>query len=834
MRIKTIQLSWFRGAADPVSLEPDCKSMVVYGENGSGKSSFVDAVEYILNNGRITHLAHEYSGKHQEKAVHNTHKPQGQTTELRIRFKDGSELKTEIAQNGISTSSGAEAIAMNTWNYRRTVLRQDEVATFVHDTKGDKYSALLPLLGLDQMTFAAENLKQLVKSIEQHSTIKETKAILKVVETKRKATFDTASDGQILKKIEELHTQYCPDKAKTTDALSRCKELEVAIECQSAQFSSYYARYLVLQGISKLELKDHVKAVRSANSKLAGTVESLIVEKLEVLQSTGAFVNKLKEEKEVKCPACGRSIPVDALQTHVMAERERLQEIIGIYDTRKAAIATLCDTVKSLKSFISRSEVKSWRDELAKGPLANNFAYLDAINVESLRASCDEENLVMLEGMLLPLIDAAALASKNAPPEVQKLSADKQTVDVGKTIIEAMEQATYVVRVEALTSFINSLEQSLREKIRIHTETVIKEISVDIQRMWGILHPGNAIEEVRLYLPPDADKAIDIAIKFHGVEQPSPRLTLSEGYRNSLGLSIFLSMAKRESDKDRPLFLDDVIVSLDRNHRGMIVDLLEKEFAERQVIILTHDREWYTELRQQLDGKNWIFKTLLPYETPNIGIRWSHKTTTFDDARAHLKERPDSAGNDARKIMDVELALIAERLQINVPYLRAEKNDQRMAHDFLERLVGNGKKCFQKKVEDDYEDTVGESKIVGPAPHRTPELVRGSPTEKRKPPQQVGDSPTGASSPTVSYEIYSEAIEAFDQADRLIVSWANRASHTFDLVQPEATKLIDTCEKALEFFKCSSCGKSVWLADAKGSEWVQCQCGEIRWRYGKG
>jgi len=787
MRIKAIQLSWFRGAADPVSLEPDCKSMVVYGENGSGKSSFVDAVEYILNNGRITHLAHEYSGKHQEKAVHNTHKPQGRTTELMIKFQDGSELKTEIAQNGISTNSGAELIAMNTWNYRRTVLRQDEVATFVHDTKGDKYSALLPLLGLDQMAIAAENLRQLVKSIEQNSTIKETKAILKFVETKRKAAFNTASDDQILEKIEELHTQYCPDKAKTTDALSCCKEIEVAIQSQSAQFSSDYERYLVLQGISKLELKDHVKAVRSANSKLAGTVESLIVEKLEVLQSTGAFVNMLKEEKEVKCPACGRSIPVDALQAHVKAERERLQEIIDIYDTRKAAIATLCDTVKSLKSSISRSEVevKSWRDELAKGPLANNFAYLDAINVESLRASCDEENLVMLEGMLLPLIDAATLASKNAPPDVQKLSADKQTVDVGKTIIEAMEQAANVVRVEALTSFINSLEQSIREKIRIHTETVIKEISVDIQRMWGILHPGNAIEEVRLYLPPDADKAIDIGMKFHGVEQPSPRLTLSEGYRNSLGLSIFLSMAKRESDKDRPLFLDDVVISLDRNHRGMIVDLLETEFAERQVIIFTHDREWYTELRQQLDGKNWIFKTLLPYETPDIGIRWSHKTTTFDDARAHLKERPDSAGNDSRKIMDVELALIAERLHINLPYLRAEKNDRRMAHDFLERVVGNGKKCFQKKVEDDY-------------------------------------------------EIYSEAIEAFDQADGLIVSWANRASHSFDIVQPEAAKLIDVCEKALEFFKCLSCGKSVWFADAEGSEWVQCQCGEIRWRYGKG
>jgi len=193
--------------------------------------------------------------------------------------------------------------------------------------------------------------------------------------------------------------------------------------------------------------------------------------------------------------------------------------------------------------------------------------------------------------------------------------------------------------------------------------------------MWATLHPGEAIEGVRLCLPKDADKAIDIGLKFHGIEQDSPRLTLSEGYRNSLGLSIFLAMAKQEAGNDRPLFLDDLVVSLDRNHRGMIVELLEKEFSGRQVLILTHDREWYTELRQQLDGKNWGVKALLPYETPTIGIRWSHVTTTFGDARAHLKDRPDSAGNDARKIMDVELALIAEHLQIKLPYLRAEIKD---------------------------------------------------------------------------------------------------------------------------------------------------------------
>ncbi len=62
MRIELIEIAWFRGAADAIELDTKSKSVVVYGENATGKSCFVDAVEYLLNRGRIEHLAHEYSG----------------------------------------------------------------------------------------------------------------------------------------------------------------------------------------------------------------------------------------------------------------------------------------------------------------------------------------------------------------------------------------------------------------------------------------------------------------------------------------------------------------------------------------------------------------------------------------------------------------------------------------------------------------------------------------------------------------------------------------------------------------------------------------------------
>ena len=114
---------------------------------------------------------------------------------------------------------------------------------------------------------------------------------------------------------------------------------------------------------------------------------------------------------------------------------------------------------------------------------------------------------------------------------------------------------------QTLISCLNSLEHEVREEIRQQSEKVIDSISEDLASMWATLHPGERIDNVRLSVPEDADKAIDVVLRFYGLDQDSPRLTLSEGYRNSLGLCIFLAMAKQVADKEQPLFLDDVVVS---------------------------------------------------------------------------------------------------------------------------------------------------------------------------------------------------------------------------------------------------------------------------------
>jgi hypothetical protein len=129
---------------------------------------------FLLNGGRIGHLAHEYSGKHLKNAIHNTHKPKGARTELSIKLCDDSGITMEIKEDETTNASGSIGV----WDYRRTVLRQDEVAAFIHETKGGKYSALLPLFGLHPMEIAAENLRQLAKKVASLCQLEQSKATL--------------------------------------------------------------------------------------------------------------------------------------------------------------------------------------------------------------------------------------------------------------------------------------------------------------------------------------------------------------------------------------------------------------------------------------------------------------------------------------------------------------------------------------------------------------------------------------------------------------------------------------------------------------------------------
>lgn len=785
MRIDRVELSWFRGAGESGMLDTGSKSVVVYGDNGSGKSTFVDGVEYIARNGRVCHLQHEYSGSYQEKGVRNTSTPSEENSRSAIHFDDGSSIGADIKPDGSFTISSDPAdlkVAIQNWNVESHILRQDEVSRFIHYTKGQKYSALLPLLGLSNLEQAAENLRQLRLNVIEQSGVEAKRILHQQLTGATKERLLSLKEEDVLKTLKEQTKKYAIEQpAEEIKPLT--EQLAAEIENRINSLEPKQNRHIIVKQILEEKLLTKLENMISADEKAEEKVDALLDLRISVLEPMEKFVGIIEDpEKEIQCPSCGQMVVGSELIEHVTKELELLREVRAARDEAKAKRKELADSLGSVTKKTAEPNFKSWLELPEQEEPSALIAQLTKIQIAEPDVRWKTEDIVALRDVLPKLIALLEKEAERAPPSTKELIDDRDFVQICSTVPKIHELEDEIKRVQTLIEALEKSEKSVRDEIRNRAEHIVREISVDIRRLWSKIHPGEPIEDMKLYVHGEVDKAIDISLKFFGTDQLSPRLTLSEGYRNSLGLCIFLALALFGGGDD-PIILDDIVSSLDREHRGMLTEVILEDLVGRQVLLFTHDREWYSELHYRLPAAEWKFLVLRPWESPEIGLQWSESVHTFDDARDLLPNHPEACGNRIRAIMDTHLSIAAEKLRIHMQYLRGIRNDYRTCVDFLNRIIGEAPERLRKKVDN-----------------------RWLP--------------------------YDDPISDWKTTRDLLIAWADRASHKGTLTPGEAEKLIDSCERALNHFRCRSCGGYIWIADQSGRKRLQCSCGELQWRYG--
>lgn len=497
-----------------------------------------------------------------------------------------------------------------------------------------------------------------------------------------------------------------------------------------------------------------------------------------VLRSANVFGSKLETGATAPCPACGREISADDFIAHVAAESTRLETALEAFEERRLASNVLADGLST--TWAALGQLADWLAEPAQEGISGSATSLLSVDLDRLRKGLTPPEIEELRQHVLNVAAHVEDASKAVPLSVADLVKDQKCMAAAASDRAIRSHTATIKSFDELLGFLGETETQVRNEIKAQTESVITDISTDMQRMWSVLHAGEPIDEVHLYQTEDAEKAIDIALRFHGKDQPSPRLTLSEGHRNSLGLCVFFALAKK-AGQNHPLVLDDVVTSFDREHRSFVADLLKQEFADTQVIVFTHDLEWYVELRRVLPRNQWNCKVLLPYADPTTGIRWDATPNGLGAARALLDIDAGSAANKARALMDIEMAVIAERLAIPAPFIRGVRNEQRGAQDLLNRFRGRASSKLKKR------DPQGNHvQWAGP-----------------------GD--------------LAKAVTDW------LVTYGNAGSHGRYLTRAESERLILACEAVLNSLECQSCRTDIWHAADADRTYLRCDCGELRW-----
>lgn len=125
-----------------------------------------------------------------------------------------------------------------------------------------------------------------------------------------------------------------------------------------------------------------------------------------------------------------------------------------------------------------------------------------------------------------------------------------------------------------------------------------------------------------------------------------PHTFLNEARLTAIALSIRLAMLdERLYDENSAslLVLDDLLLSLDMSHRDRVLDIILKKIDEYQILILTHDRAFYSLCKNRIENRfdtGWEFKEMYQHITKDdIPCPFiPDKKSYLDLAHKYLKE----------------------------------------------------------------------------------------------------------------------------------------------------------------------------------------------------
>lgn len=330
-RITKITMQAFRGVRDAFEINlQQGQSLLMYGDNGTGKSSLADAIEWYFT-GDIEMLAKE--GR--EHAVRHLGATKDQGTLVAI--ETSGDLGGAITPKS-KNQSAIDAVARETF-----LLRGRTIADFVDKSKGEKWTALQNLLGLGSIDELRADLQKARSELKRGKDDSATK--LKQAEAALKAKGIEAKKDAVLAKLGKL-AEACGFDAQ--DSIDDYLRLDVQSLVQAPSSAASTRRTLIAtlaQEMLATDLKPSLGAFDDWNSVLEDA-DAIDATHVDVLSAAQRWAKAHPDSKT--CPICEKKIAADALEEKIEKTLADLQEHAGRFSGAEKGARDLADTLAGL------------------------------------------------------------------------------------------------------------------------------------------------------------------------------------------------------------------------------------------------------------------------------------------------------------------------------------------------------------------------------------------------------------------------------------------------------------------------------------------------------
>lgn len=712
MKLNNILIEGIRGVKEGLTLALNEKSILIYGDNGMGKSTISDSLEWFFND-EVSHLSGEEIDL--KEALRNSYIPETKKSSVDISFSTpafNSQRSLEFKKSKlVAEYSNKNDVFINylkASSKENLLLRHKFLTDFIDKTKADKLKSLSEIIGFSEVTKVKETLRKAYSTINteiknqnfesqintQKVTLKENLgSVMSIEENLFKEINELCKPLKIdieIKSFADIDTLLNKLKSQTNAPL--INEQKFLETCKNS--------FTILKGESSMINQEYNKYYTEFNI-IAKDVHSIMQIYFAELLKSGKQLIEKKFHKEDNCPLCQQNKKRDELLSEIekrLLEIEKASSKKLTYDSAKQGFTTIIESrIKKMEFLLNEPLIKEDANKYIKENIEGILSKLKTFQKAAVE-KVSSGNLLLDPKDLFSESDYSALEKIETRINVVKASiAKNNSTTIFSKISFAKDAFSKIKKFEAEKDKLDKQRLSLEiiynefvKRQKKALEDFINAFSTEINSYYQFMNGGEQFDEIRIATLGEEDKLLGITIeyKFNGDWVSPPQKYFSESHLNCFGISFFLASVLAFNKENKFIVFDDVISSFDSTHRVKFANLLLEKFSNYQLIVLTHENHWFDFFRNAVKGKNWLVNS----------VNWTvDKGTHFKDTSENLRDKIekkiaenniDKLGNDIREYLESILKSVAVNIEIKLKFQLNDRNEDRMAYELLTEVKG--------------------------------------------------------------------------------------------------------------------------------------------------
>ena len=744
MKINNLRLKGFRGVRRELNILLNGKSIVLYGDNGTGKSSITDSIEWFFSN-KIDHLSSTEINL--KSATRNYFAPEEERTEVEINFNNNSLDATKgfLSNDAPKFSKIDDDFKkfVNDSQKENFILRHRDLGNFILSPKGDKLKGLLDIIGFSEVTKKKELLGKVYRSINTEI---------------KKENFENQINTQKSTLISKLSANVTSEANLVESVNEKIKNLKLEIKATSLADIDTVLEKLkkphnenILREYEILnKAKTEIETIKSEKDFLNTTytnyfnefdliskdVDGIMQTFLAELLDTGKTILK-KYHKADSCPLCLQpksNLELQAeLEVRLLQIEEASKKKVKFDNARKLLESVSIERLDRLNI----DYTKYFEDQKPIIDLENLKEKFKKFQENAKIRVVSNEKLLSLEGALFQdsdfeFVEMLALKIKQIDAIFKKDSSTQIFADISAARDAFINIKKFEKAREQLENQRKSLELIYNHFIKVlkeGLENFINSFSAKINEYYQFMNPEEPFQNLRLKTIGDEDNLDGLTIEFNFKDKiiSPPQALFSESHLNCFGISFFLASIDAFGKNTKFIVFDDVISSFDSTHRKRFSELLFEKSKQFQIILLTHEFEWFKNfVKPQAKGKGWLIKEIAWNDEDGTVLKLSSNGNEERINELLAEGNTDVVGNMMRIFCENKFKQIAHNLQAKFAFKYGDDNEHRMLDELFARIRSqiNGQSPQLKSYATLFDRIQNSSLLTNSASHDNPLIFK--------------------------------------------------------------------------------------------------------------